>query len=444
MAAIAHSPAWPDQADMRPWRILALLAEKFGEWDAAFRAWLAVADRNEGDARAGFLVAASVAAGLSGNAAQSDALLSEAEHLAPNHPRVVLQRLDQRALGPERLRVLEGVESDEPEVAALIAGHLATAYMLLPDMDEAERWVAEAQHILPDSLMVRATVAMAAIHRGRIASSEHQTVDFAALTQAHDDALEIRDELKAARRYEESVRLLMLAADALTVVKESKRARALIRSATDEERAVEDAREVLGDAALRAQGWDEALALTDNTHETEAVKRIRASAGLASGNLYEQNRALVTLDNIIAERGREAPQAALSRLASTFGSRRAEWSNDAFDALREAGYEEAALTARAQFLVTQEHDHAAADALLAAYEGEAWADDMRLHLAIRKGDRHAMQTLADRFLNQAVQEDRLQCAVALGLAGEADRARDILLFVAHDEATPLAIRALNG
>src|SRR6266542_3884401 len=245
------------------------------------------------------------------------------------------------------LRVLEGVESDEPEVAALIAGHLATAYMLLPDMDEAERWVAEAQHILPDSLMVRATVAMAAIHRGRIASSEHQTVDFAALTQAHDDALEIRDELKAARRYEESVRLLMLAADALTVVKESKRARALIRSATDEERAVEDAREVLGDAALRAQGWDEALALTDNTHETEAVKRIRASAGLASGNLYEQNRALVTLDNIIAERGREAPQAALSRLASTFGSRRAEWSNDAFDALREAGYEEAALTARA-------------------------------------------------------------------------------------------------
>jgi hypothetical protein len=441
VAAVAHSPAWLDQSDLRPWRILAMLAEKFGEWDAASRAWLAVADRNEGEARAGFLAAASAAADVNGDAGRSAELLNEAEQLAPKHPRVRLLRLDQRLLGPERLRLLEGVESDEPEVAALIAGHKATAYMLVPDMDEADRFLAEAQRILPDSLMVRATAVNAAIHRGRIAFNEHQTVDYAALMQAHNDALKIREELKDARRYEESVRLLMLAADALTVVREPARARALIRSATNEELAVEDAREVLGDAALRAQGWSEALALTDNTNETDALERVRASAQLDSGSLYEQNRALATLDKIVAARGREAPQAALYRLSATFGPRRAAWSDDAFDALCEAGFEVAALAGKAQFLVRRKRDYAAADALLAPHEGEAWADDARLQIAVKKGDRHVMRDLADVFLNRAVQEDRLQCAVALGLAGETDRARDTLLFVALDKATPPATRA---
>jgi hypothetical protein len=334
-ALVMHPPPWLMREDARPWRLLGMLAEKFGEWEAARRAWIAAADQSEGDTQAGFLVAASIAADVAGDAVASAELLEAAELISPAHPRVLLQRVDQRWLGPERLRALEGLHSDEPEVAVLLAVHRATAYMLLSDMDAADRYVAEARRLVPDSLAVKATAVNAAIHRGRIASNEHRAVDYPALLRAHDDALEIRKELMEARRYEESLRLLMLAVDALTVVREKRRARALVLTASGEELASEDGAEVLGDAALRARGWREALSLTEHAHKTEGVQRIRASAHVEMGGLHEQNRALLTLDGLITARGREAPQAALFRLAATFGRRRAEWSEDAFEALRE-------------------------------------------------------------------------------------------------------------
>ena len=108
--------------------------------------------QTEGDDRAGFLVAASVAADLEGDAAASEDLLERDEALSADHPRVALQRLDQNAFGPERLKALEGLQSAEPAVAALIAVHRATANLLIPDLPEAERYLAEAKQFLPSSL----------------------------------------------------------------------------------------------------------------------------------------------------------------------------------------------------------------------------------------------------------------------------------------------------
>jgi len=307
-----------------------MLAERLGEWAAARRAWQTLAEQAGGDERAGFLVAASVAADLEGDASAREQLLVAAEALCPNHPRVALQRLDQSSLGPERLRALEGLASDDPPVAALLAVHRAAAYMLLPNIEEAEREVAEAARLLPGSLTVDATAVNVVIHRGRIAASEHRAVDYLGLFEAHEEALRIRQAFSDQRRHEESLRMVMLAADALTVVKEPQRARAVIRSATQDELAMPDSAEVLGDAALRALGWQEALNLTANAPITDGVRRIQASAELEQGGLFEQNRALATLDELVAGRGREALQAALHRLAATFGRRRADWSDDAF------------------------------------------------------------------------------------------------------------------
>jgi hypothetical protein len=441
-AVAAHPPEWLSQADGRPWRVLAMTAEKFGEWDAAYRAWLALADRSHADARAGFLVAASVAADLGGESQISADLLDNAEQLSPAHPRVVLQRLDQSSLGAERLRTLEGVESDEPEVAALIAVHRATAHMLLSNMDEAERYVAEAERLLPDSITIKATAVNATIHRGRIASNEHQRVDYETLWRAQEDALQLRDKLRLARRYEESVRMIMLAADALTVVREPERARLLIGSATADELATAGAAEVLGDAALRASGWAEALFLTARALQTDGARRISASAHLEAGGLHEQNDALETLDELIAARGRETSLAALYRLAATTGRRQADWSDDAFDALLEGGYDSAAIAAKALFVGVRQRDYAAADALLQPYVEAPWADHARLQIALLRGEIADLRALADAFLARgAVQEDCVQCAAALVVAGDHARARDILSLTARDSATAPATRA---
>src|SRR5581483_4170700 len=133
--------------------------------------------------------------------------------------------------------------------------------------------------------------------------------------------------------------------DSLTVVREPERARVLVRSATDEELAAAEAIEVLGDAALRASAWQEALSLTERGRDSPAVQRIRASSQLEAGGLYEQNSALAVLDELVAGRGREAAQAAFYRLAATLGRRHAGWSEDAFDALHDDGFEAAAVSA---------------------------------------------------------------------------------------------------
>jgi hypothetical protein len=439
---IGHPPPWLNNSlGVRPWLILGMLAEKDGEWKAAKRAWLAAADVSEGDARAGFLASASVAAEVGGDIAASVELLIAAEALAPNHPRVRLQRVDQNLLGPARLDALQGIESDEPAVAALLALHRAAAYMLVPDMEQAARYVAEAGQLLPDSLSVKATAVNVAIHRARIASNEHTTIDYPALLRAHDEALQVREQLIAARRYTESVRMLMLAVDSMSVAREPVRARRLIRSATDDELMVADAAEVLGDAALRARAWDDALSLTEDVQDSDGSKRIRASAHLEAGNLHKQNQALEILDDLIATRGREASQAALHRLAATFGRRQAEWSEDAFDALLEEGFEAAALAGKAQFLARRRKDFNAAEALLAPHEGSRWADDARLSLSILRDDKNAMRTRADVYLRRgAVQDDRVQCAAALARAGDIERARDILMFTTLDTTTPPATR----
>jgi hypothetical protein len=418
-AVVTNPPPWLLQADSRAWRVLALTAEKFGEWDAARLSWIAVADRHQGDARAGFLVAASVAADVGGDPRTSEELLATAEELSPGHPRVALQRLDQRSFGAERLQALEGVESNEPEVAALIAVHRATAHMLLANMSEAERYVGEAKRLLPDSTTVRVTAVMALIHRGRIASNEHRRIDHGEMWRAHEDALNLRNELREARRYEESVRLTMLAADALTVARETERALSVIRDTNENELATPHAGEILGDAALRANGWSDALSLTQEADPADGVRRIRASAALEAGTLHEQNRALEVLDDLVAARGRETSQAALSRVAATVGRRRARWSDDAFDALREAGHESAAVAGKALFLAGRERDYAAAEALLEPHVGAAWADDARLQVAVMRGERGRISLVADEYLARgAVQEDAVQCGAALVVAGE--------------------------
>jgi hypothetical protein len=62
---VSEEPDWLTGLSSRPWRILALIAEKAGEWTTATRAWEAAANRTDAEfERVGSLMSAAVAAGM--------------------------------------------------------------------------------------------------------------------------------------------------------------------------------------------------------------------------------------------------------------------------------------------------------------------------------------------------------------------------------------------
>lgn len=322
---VDERPDWLWRADARPWRILAILAEKAGEWTRASVAWNEAADRatQDDDGRAGLLVAAAVAANVDGDRSRHDALLAEAKTLSPGHPRVALQELDQTLGGQARLEALAGIASDDPTIAALIACHRALAHLLLAEMGPAREALREAQDLNPKSAVVRMVRTNVAVQQARLDSYEHRPLDYTDLVEAHAQALSVLDDLRRERRFDESVRALMLAADALSLAHEPERARTLLMSALPEELTTADGPEVLGDAAVRAVGWNEALRLTDQAEASPGVDRIRACALAEGGSLPQRLTSIEMLDRLIEAGGPEAAQAAGFRLGLAIGAARA-------------------------------------------------------------------------------------------------------------------------
>jgi hypothetical protein len=440
---ISEEPDWLSGPAARPWRILALIAEKAGEWAAATHAWKAAAARTAPDyERAGLLVVAAVAASVGNDEPASERLLSEAKELAPNHPRVAVQEVDQSLGGEARLAALEGVESDDPLVGALIASHRALAYLLLADMDAARRALAEAQELNPRSASTRMLAVNVAVQQARVDSIAHRRLDHGALTASHEDALRLVEQLHRERRYAEAMRVRMLAADALTLIDERRRALSLLTAAPAEERAVPDAGDVLGDAALRALGWREALELTEGATPSDTVRRIRASALVEVGTYRERAEALTVLDDLVAAGGDEAPQAALLRIAAALDSRAADWNSAAAELLRNQNHTSAAISGEAFYIDRRKGDTAAAFQLLDEYRGEPWALLATLRIAVMRGDRSRMRDAAEALLaSQPAQDVLVDCGRAFGLAGDVDKARRVLEGVATDAACPAATRA---
>lgn len=139
--------------------------------------------------------------------------------------------------------------------------------------------------------------------------------------------------------------------------------------------------------------------------------------------------------------GGEAPHAALLRIAAALDTRAADWSTPAAEALRNAGYESAAISAEA-FYLARRGDATAAYELLDQYRGETWALLCMLRIAITQGDQPRMTDAAEALLaTQPAQDVLVDCGRALGLAGEVQRARTVLESIAADTACPAPTRA---
>jgi len=435
-------PAWFDDATASDWQFLAEVAEARGEWSAAADASIKSASLTTDDyAKAGHLASAAAAAGVGEDRKRREALLGEARRVFPSHPKVLVIGLDQEAAPGDQLRALADASPDDPRDLALVEGQRTLAYLRLGQIADAERHLAAAQAVLPDSLLTRSMAVCVEVQRGRLAVMEARPLRTMSLADAAEEALKLRDEFLKDRRYGEAARMLMLAADANAVLWRHDRAGRLLRSATAEERAAEDSAEVLGFSALRAMRFRVALEVTEQAPSNEAVTLIRASAQREVGTPAEKERALAALDELVSGTGYEAVHAAYLRLATTIDSD-APWSDEAEVRLNRAGYERQALTAKAYRACWRGQRLELAHEVLGPDADKPWAKTLLFRCSLMQKNHSTIKQAALAVLAAGPSQSvRVDAGQALALCGDFDRAYEVLLQPAEDPNTPTKNRA---
>ena len=262
--------------------------------------------------RADRLTRAAIDAGVGGDTAQRDRLLSEAEAADPDCPRLCLERIKSDLPPNEQLARLEEIHTDDDSLRGVIACHKALASLLIPDLDRAGGYVAEAEALDPGSMSVRSTAVNVRVQRARIALTTDRTFSLAEATSAEADALALRDDLIAMSRWDESGSLLMLAADIRCPAR--CRVSRKVSGACAARRAGYGSRTaLLGDAALRSGAPELALRFVKDAQPSDATTRIRATAEVDFGG-RRRAPGLATLENLATSESAERDAAALARL----------------------------------------------------------------------------------------------------------------------------------
>lgn len=441
-AATADPPPWLQDTDAKTWALLARIAEALGEWPAAASAWEHVGRLRRGRLAVSALVQAGIAAKQGGDDAAYDRLLARAEEIDPDHPRLRLARWDAQAPPDEQISLLSTLHSDDPEELGLIAAQRALAFIMLPDTEGARAALRDVHRHVPDSLMGQGLEVSIAVQEGRLAVLEHRSLDRSALRKAAEQADRTRKRLLSQRRYNEATRLLMLRAEISALLEERNAASAILRSATPRERASQEQKEVLASAAAgRALDFKLALEFLDGTMDTPVTLRLRLECLEETGTPPERETALNGLDQMVAEGGPEAPEAAFVRLAATLGRRPTPWSDAAAVVLRSSGHERAAVSAEALYRVRHENWKAVED-LLRPYGKAPWALAARLRASLTPGVERSRSAVAARDVLAVGPSHSVRVEAARGLARgrEFADARDVLMAVARDPNAPDAVR----
>jgi hypothetical protein len=441
LANVDQPAAWLAEAPPAVWQALALMAERAGEWSPASRAWEQAASLEPDDHRAaGYLVSGAASAQVVDDEDGYQSLLTRASARQPQHPRLRLEQVRDLPAS-EQLEQLAEVEGVEAADVALIAAHKALAALLLPDIEQAERLVEQAVSAAAESVAAQAVAINLAVQRARLNTLEGRPQQAAPLRQANRDALALRDRLLRQRRWQESGRVLMLAADALALQGDFAAARELLTQATPEERAERDIADVLGNAALRALGPREAFMLTEGSEPANGIRRIRATATLElGGSPAHRAGSIAALDELIESGGEEASEAAFARLDDALGH--GDWSDAAATWLATHGHERVAVILEALYLGRRRAAWEEAYALVESHQPAPWAAIARLRVATSWGRHSAMRTAADAVMavgpGQAL---KVECGRAYARIGEFDRAREVLMQVATDDNASGVVRA---
>jgi hypothetical protein len=307
-------PAWLEQAAHETWEALGELADGYGLWLEAGRAWEQAAERPGAD-RPPLLARAGEAHALGGDDTRAAELFEAATELGLNEAQSVLAQL--RTLGtPEaRLEALAPVPpQDVPRRQAALDLARAAAHLELHDWDASDAALAAVQAIAPDDARLRDLRGVLAVVRAQEQASKGSAVEVAALREAAQDTLALRDDLLGAFRFEESGRLLARAATALALAGETAEAAKLLEQIQEEEKENREVRLDFVSAALNVGRPDLALALAPEDPQTEQEELALAEAAAFSNNAASVAQAVIVLDRLLgSEVHRVRAEAAFAR-----------------------------------------------------------------------------------------------------------------------------------
>jgi tetratricopeptide (TPR) repeat protein len=434
---------WPKQLLDGPHELAILLvreAEALAIWARAAQAGERIAAGATGAQRADLLVRAAVDAGVGGDREHRERLLTEAEELDPECVRARLERFDDSLEGPEQLAYLADLDSEDEALASMIESQRALAFLRMSDLEGAAESIRKAQRLEPDSFAVRIARINLDLQRARVALTMDRPFVIAHLLDAHDQALELREDLVSMSRWVESVRILMMASDARSLLRDLDGAAALLEKARPEEVAADEGAAVLGDAALRAGAPELALRFVEGIDPADdGLRRIAASARGDLGG-HGRAQALTELEEMALKGGSEAQAAAVSRLILTMPPAWAKWNDEVALVLDGTEFERHATAMRILRMAPSEPD----DALQLATDlpRESWAAEVRLRVAGIAGDTEKTAASAKEFL--AFSPDgagRLLAAQGLAQSGETERAGEVAATVARDPNSPARVRS---
>jgi tetratricopeptide (TPR) repeat protein len=387
---IADPPQWAVTAEDDFWELAARVAESVGAWEAASGAWSLCADRRGPDAAVRALMSGAAAAKVGEMLERQQVLVARAAEIDPSHPLIELERLTEGASPPDIVEALTDLlpRVEHPDDRLMATAHLALGYLLTPDLRCARRLVDEVQAAAPGAVVTRSLALNLSLQTGRVAVMRSRPLDAGDLTASHYEALKLRERLIAERRWDESARTLMLAADAWALLGDRSKAAETLRKAMPEELAAPTGAFVLADSAVgRALNARLALKFIEHAREpdSEVVRRIRAESLAFCGSDAERAEALQELEDLATADGEEGPAAAFIRLAMCLGGTEVAWSDAAESELRRRGYERVAITARVIYLSRWQAAHERADELLVPFADEPWAKVARMRIAIDRG-----------------------------------------------------------
>lgn len=425
------------------WRVIAIEAERLGDWASGATAWDAAAARAEtDDARVRALGDGAAAAGIAGDLEFQRDLQERARAIDPRHPRVALIGLE--SMSPaQQLETLGPVSSDDPGIQSLIHGHRVLAHLMLGDVRSAERDLEAAKGLTPDTATVQMLAVNVEVQRGRLDLIAHRPLRGSNLEAAISQAASARESLANQRRYGEALRVRMLESDAHLLLDDRRRAARILADASPEELAEPDASEVLGDAALRALDFGLALRLTEGAPPSDAVSRIHAAASLEVGSAVTKRSAVATLDALIDGGGPEANEAAFLRLHASLASDDVPWSDVARDRLASEGHRREATILEASHLAMRRHDVRSAVALLREKGDPEWSHVWAMRLLLTHGGSNTdlENAAGEVILTGPSQAIRVECGRAFARAGDFGRAEEVLISVARDPAASIETRA---
>ena len=435
---VRAQPDWMAGLSHEVWELISILCEEHGLWEEAQTSWLTARGRPGAD-YAGCSVRAAEVAATAFDDVRANALLDEARHADPSHPRVMLHD----ALGSEdpreALRAVDAIEPRDTSTAALLHVVRASLHASLRDLDAAQESLDAAAQAGAGSMasyrLVQGTVALAEVMREPHVSTQR-------IAQLVESSLSLEGELRKRKKLTQAAQAREHAVGFYALTGDYGRARTLLAEAADIYASVDPAepRLVIAMGAAQMESYELVRRLVRPEDTNARAALLRALVG-SDGTEDEQRAAVVELDGLLDnEHEPIRVYAAIDRLVLAGKAPGIEWSEQAEGIVAATNVPMAVAFKAYWFERTGRTDEAERELL--GHSDETWAIRELMKLAGRNEDWAKAAARADALLRRDVDwVSQFSAADAFRLAGEGERAKEEFTKLADAEGAPSELRA---